>query len=39
MAERKAHLETDPLVLRFRATLHVGASNLDLPLGLTWSSD
>lgn len=39
MAGRNAHLETDPLVLLFRATLHVGASNLDLPLGLTWSSD
>lgn len=35
MTGRKAHLETDSLVLLFRATLHVGASDLDLPLGLT----
>lgn len=39
MAGRKTHLETDSLVLLFRATLHVGVSNLDLALGLTWSSD
>lgn len=36
---KESHLEADPPARLFRVTLHVGASHLDLPLRLTWSSD